>query len=117
MGGQDSRGAEAFQPVQRVEVVPKRAVGVVKDGGAEAQDGVPGQHGTVGAVLGRWKQTESEVWPGVARTDFHPAAWMTSPSASGVPPWQCGGSAALTGAPVSSAKRSAPALWSACRCV
>ena len=50
-----------------------------------AQDGVAGQHRAGGPSCGRWKHTESEVWPGVASTlDVDtPAARMVSPSCSG----------------------------------
>ena len=64
------------------------------------------------------RHTESAEWPGVATTrSSHPAAVTTSPSASPSGPSRRAGSAACTGAPVSSASRAAPAEWSGCPCV
>ena len=59
---------------------------------------------------GSSRLTESAEWPGVATTrTSQPAAVITSPSARPSLPSRRAGSAACTGAPVSSANRAAPA--------
>ena len=70
---------------------------------------------TAGPVPGpvSTNDSESDVWPGVASTrSSQPAAATTSPSPSASEPSTSDGSSARTGAPVSPAKRRAPAAWS-----
>ncbi|CAH0322098.1 hypothetical protein SRABI128_04940 [Microbacterium sp. Bi128] len=69
MGRQHRGGSEAFEPVQRVEVVPEGAVWVVQHRGSGAQNRVPGQHRAVRAIL---RQVEAQRIRGVARRRQNP---------------------------------------------